>query len=772
MKKIKILSLALALITLMSCFALVISVSAASDGYKTPPLDDLYHKVIFYHASDELYYCISFDSAASAKALNNELVLTLRDTYDKFTWIGYTWDVNSSTWIDFSSGKIESTETNYFSYRELIYSTVEGMIEVPEAPSKLPVDNFPNKIVRRVGNTYSCISFDDGAVASTAAWSITLYLKESYSSYSYRKFEWDPDSETWENATLEQHGEDCITMYTGISFSYDELVDSIVESGSEDGYLTPPLDNFENKIIVLLNGTYYCISADARCSLKADGFDVILTRIKSYDTYSYVLYTWDKDSLSWDDGIDMELEDTNYFAYNEIIFTNVDGLEFDTSNYTGVLKDLGKDPSFKLSNYPTKADDYTLDVIQIAEGKDGELFVYVYNPSDAYVDVRASHINMSLQHYEDKNPKYDLYKLMLVSSEGTLDKYVVADFKISKDTNRYYNIAAVYTPYNDAIHKPADQADDVINYVGLPVGKCFAAYKNANGKLAYDCVKVNVVEVNITATGTIRYDKGISHLMWSNMLDSHFVCFTVENFDVERIFDATIRYTLYDHIIEREAQTNKVTKDEKINYRTITDDIYDYEYGEVVRQGPFGRDYSWKRIMTLEEFHDMVENNANEKIIFDEENINKSQFVFLFLETDYDIELGWYGSPGESGTCCEEVAILRLHFATPEGTYNLGVVSDIVSDDGEPDIEIDAGDNAQNNFEDWLKKLEENMGKLAEIIGILIAVVAVVAIISACPSVLLIVGKGFAALFGFIGSLITAPFRALSKSKNKRYKKK
>ncbi|MDE6492129.1 MAG: hypothetical protein K2L37_03155, partial [Lactobacillus sp.] len=46
--------------------------------------------------------------------------------------------------------------------------------------------------------------------------------------------------------------------------------------------------------------------------------------------------------------------------------------------YTNIIDDLKKDNSFKTSNYPEKVDDYSLQIIQLAESSDNELFVYVY----------------------------------------------------------------------------------------------------------------------------------------------------------------------------------------------------------------------------------------------------------------------------------------------------------------------------------------------------------------------------------------------------------
>ena len=40
--------------------------------------------------------------------------------------------------------------------------------------------------------------------------------------------------------------------------------------------------------------------------------------------------------------------------------------------YTGVLQDLQKDSEFDTSAYPDKSDDFSIQVIQIAESTDGE----------------------------------------------------------------------------------------------------------------------------------------------------------------------------------------------------------------------------------------------------------------------------------------------------------------------------------------------------------------------------------------------------------------
>ncbi len=65
-------------------------------------------------------------------------------------------------------------------------------------------------------------------------------------------------------------------------------------------------------------------------------------------------------------------------------------------NYTDVLADLQKDKNFNINDYPAIENNYSLQVITIAESTDGELFVYVYQPSANVKPLTATQINMSL----------------------------------------------------------------------------------------------------------------------------------------------------------------------------------------------------------------------------------------------------------------------------------------------------------------------------------------------------------------------------------------
>ena len=85
-------------------------------------------------------------------------------------------------------------------------------------------------------------------------------------------------------------------------------------------------------------------------------------------------------------------------------------------SYSGVLDDLKKDSSFKPSNYPQKAEDFSIQVIQLAESVDKELFVYAYQPSGKSKNLKASSINISTTINDAIS--FTNYKLELLNSNA------------------------------------------------------------------------------------------------------------------------------------------------------------------------------------------------------------------------------------------------------------------------------------------------------------------------------------------------------------------
>lgn len=398
-----------------------------------------------------------------------------------------------------------------------------------------------------------------------------------------------------------------------------------------------------------------------------------------------------------------------------------------TKRYSSVTTDLEQDPEFDALEYPPISGDTSIRVIQIAEGEGGELFLYVYQPGNAERDLKASYVNMSLQNRTEANPVYNLYSLTFLNSEGVFSKYLVNDVNVSDVQYRYYNIATVYRPFDAEIDAPAAESDDVKGYIGFSVGRCYCLYYN-NDTLIYECEKVDVVDIEILAVGTIRYSEGFKFYL--DKCDSHFVAFSVENYDVDKIIDATVVYTTqtYDY-------TYVPLKGETETYGdpiVIKKDISSLETASNDGDGLFGVKYAWQRILTKDAFRAQLEDFANEEIVFQEGGLEQAQFVFQFLETDYYSYTGVTdGVSTKSSVKVTNVGILRLHFLVDGRAYNLGVVSDLVSDDGEPDFEITIGDNFEN--QGWWEKMM-----------MLLALIA-----------LLILGSYFPPLFSFVFKVLS-----------------
>lgn len=353
-----------------------------------------------------------------------------------------------------------------------------------------------------------------------------------------------------------------------------------------------------------------------------------------------------------------------------------------TNKYSNVLDDLKKDKDFNPDDYPSDSTKNHLEVIQIAEGENHELFVYVYQPGKYTKDYRAKYINMAREDRSNRNPDFNIYSLTYVNSNGVFDKYVVNNFVVSNETYRYYNIAAVYRAFDKDVDDKSEAVDGV-NCKGFSVGLVWCAY-NFNGDVVYECEKIEVVEIDILAFGRIRYDEGF--LLRYEACDSHFVVFDIMNFDVEKIYDAKIRY----YTQAQKYSYNIYGPEETIlGERVLCEDWLNYkETGFHHGDGLLGKDYSWKRILTVDDFRKQLNETENFQLVEDVQNaLNAGAFVFQFLETDYAINSHSNGYI-ENSTLIQEFGFLQLHFLSAGKTYNLGCVSDLVYSDSDPEATV------------------------------------------------------------------------------------
>ena len=422
--------------------------------------------------------------------------------------------------------------------------------------------------------------------------------------------------------------------------------------------------------------------------------------------------------------------------------------------YTSALDDLKKDKNFDVNNYPSNLESNNIKVIHIGEGKDGELYIYTYQPGNATKHYKANYISMSLQSVTDKNISYKKYSLTWLNSEGVFDKYIVNGFSRTSDTYRNYTISAIYRLYDKNVDSSsASVAIDTVQCKAFPVGQTWCVYYY-NNQLIYEMETMEYVTYTNWATGSIRYTDGFK--LYVDDCDSHYIAFSVDNFDVDKIYDADIVFTVETYgqaMISGVTLPPELQSTDKDVYKTLTD----IDTGSNTGDGLFGKKYTWSRICSVEDFKKEVQDDTNDTFSKEElEGLNKSEFVFRFLETDRSVIVN-----GTSAvtyySIVSEIGILRLHFLAEGKVYNLGAVGDFVGTDSRPEADVTIGDNIQNTFEEnpWWQK----------IIALLLLLIVIVVIMNVIfPVVRPIFKIAVQGLFYIIDALLTIliyPFKLM-----------
>ncbi len=380
---------------------------------------------------------------------------------------------------------------------------------------------------------------------------------------------------------------------------------------------------------------------------------------------------------------------------------------FADSSYTTVLEDLSKDEAFNINDYPKLEKDYSLQVVQIAESKDRELFVYVYQPSGT---LQASSINISTKTGDELD--YINYTLVLLDTKDTLSKYKVRDFIVSTENIRKYDISSIYRPFNTKIDTQPDNGN-TITEIAYSVSCKFYAKTLTNGFVEYASVFTDVVYITDKFCGFVRYTGGFELLGWSDSCDSHFIAFNTDR-KIDRLLEADVYYTqqqwfhglmgypTYQYI------DNVAPEEDKKAYLSYT------QKGEFQGTGWWASTYTWNRISSVNEFisnekrEDIYEcgiiNVKKETKLQDAalEELKGKNWVLRFVETAYK-EDGTTDSHFVTQQIVGNVATLRLKFETDNIVYNLGVVDNKVTGDVNPINETKV--TIEPNIPDWLKTI-------------------------------------------------------------------
>ncbi len=440
-----------------------------------------------------------------------------------------------------------------------------------------------------------------------------------------------------------------------------------------------------------------------------------------------------------------------------------------TTNYSNVLDDLKEDSAFNLKDYPAIIFDYNLNVIQIAESTDGELFVYVYQPAAKYKLLVATSINIAREQNNTAKLTYKNYPLELINSAGVFFKYRVKGFELSPEAVRYYNISNILRTFDKTIDTPP--AAGSITEVENRVAQCWTA-RTVDGNVEYVMTDCEVVEITKKYVGFFDYFDGASpSIGWETLLGKieingthtirNFVAFSTDR-NIEKLMEVELQYSLQDYSYSICA--NPFCLYSGHPYKTI----YDKKKGEVIQQEPIilderevtnnpqgwgGNKYTWKTIQTTEEFIAGADSGNYTLTTEGANDVAGTQWVLNFYDAVFtvtgnisplDNQVHWKGKTASN------VMILRLLFETEGKTYNVGVVDNKQTGDGKPD-----NVKKENGLPKW--------AVIVIIIGVVIvALVALIVLAIFFPPV----GKALIQIlkYFFIGLwyVISAPFRLIA----------
>ncbi len=396
---------------------------------------------------------------------------------------------------------------------------------------------------------------------------------------------------------------------------------------------------------------------------------------------------------------------------------------------------------FNIEDYPEKEGDYSLNVIQVAETNNGELFVYVYQPSAGAMLIATSiRFSTSIGNSVDFHDK----RMDYVDSDRTIFKYRVRDFEVLPDNLRYYAVAAIHRKWSVSVDGEAGNVQEI----AYPVDKLWTA-STVNGEVSYTCTGYETIKILDSEPGLLRYSNGVSWFHHTEF-DSHFIAFKA-NIQMDELLSAKVGFVAKPVTIK--AATKKVIFGEAEELERII--VYDDPVTNENVVGWLGKKYKWKRISRASEF---VANHELEEM--SKSRIAQMDWVLEFYETTFKLPVGeggaviagQFGFIGSAiyaacayfgdceGTVVTDVTIVELTFKKGEDTYAMGVVDDKhkgaitpSNTDGGYDIPV------------WLY-----------FVGIAVVILVVLVVLSiVCPQVL-------PPLFNGVWLVVSAPFKLMS----------
>lgn len=425
-----------------------------------------------------------------------------------------------------------------------------------------------------------------------------------------------------------------------------------------------------------------------------------------------------------------------------------------------VLDDLKKNPDFDPSSYVINQTDFKLEVLQVAEGNDKSLLVYVYQPSAGKNDMRACKIRMSI----DGGQNFYDYSLTLLSNHGVFFKYKVDNYvaDYSSAQARTYDVVQIVRPASEAFGDTLiDEHNVTLNAVAYPVNWTFTALSH-EGAFYYGKERLETVRITDKYCGQLKFSPDnftstVGRLFGTTnsykML--HFIAFN-SDIEIEDLRGAKVNYTLHTYDYEsRMTGTSEVTSDTPDQVADLSADESDS-----YRSGIFGHKYTWQEIMSKDDFVNNVVTNST--AFFNSgmtesgaQDIADKRWVLLFATTDTWSYID--ANPSNSGefrhhSWVSDESILELSYMVNGDLVISGVVDNYQTGDGIADNYEDYGING-----DWWKEQWEKLKEWLIIAAVVIAVI-----------LLCVVFNFFKPVFKVIWLVVSFPFRLIKKVITKR----
>jgi len=433
------------------------------------------------------------------------------------------------------------------------------------------------------------------------------------------------------------------------------------------------------------------------------------------------------------------IDRTYYFNNNLDNWNDFTKETSDSYNASDILNDLSVDNSFNPEDFPYIINDYSLDVIQIAEDDLNQLIIYVYNPSKK---LKPNSINLSLDRIS-----YKRYYIDIVSISGTLEKYIVNGFYIDNKEVRNYSISTIYRFYDPIIDVDLSSDYTEISLIGHKVGKHWNV-GNKNGEFTYVMEYEDVVEITPIITSYVYYDYVDNYLLYDYSCASHFIGFNVENYIIDKIYDADMSFNVQKYISSSGFNGDKTIEDDIVLKNITLTDIDRVSY-----IGSWFNEYKWNRIYNSIDF--IKDFECNEGVLYETavEDILSSQFVFCFYENEVlRTSDGFNDIIGSE--LITDVIILRLKFLSEGETYNLGVVSNGTQSNGESSGE--ANKDLVDKIDDSISNLSESFEKILSLFLVILGIILLVNI--GVPLI-----KGIKIVFKTFWKILCSPFKFIKR---------